>query len=192
MIKIGITGGIGSGKSVVSELLTILGIPVYFADSEAKRLTNTNTKIRAKLIALFGQEIYTPAGLDKKKMASHIFNDKDLLVTVNGIIHPEVLRDFNRWTQEQAGGLCAIESAILMESGFDMIVDKKVMVYAPFDLRIARASKRDRVPVELVKQRAQNQLSDEIKKELSDYVVYNDDQTAIIPQVYALIHDLKQ
>lgn len=192
MIKIGITGGIGSGKSVVSELFTTLGIPVYIADTESKRLVNTSATIRKKLTGLFGNDLYTKTGIDRKKLASLIFNNPDLLKTVNGIIHPEVYLHFKDWTQKQRGKLCGIESAILFESGFARNVDTTVCVYAPESLRISRVKSRDDIPEELVRQRMKNQLPDEIKKEKSDYVIYNDETKALIPQVYSFLESLQE
>lgn len=191
MIKLGITGGIGSGKSVVAELLTCMGVSVYIADTASKELVNTSPVIRKGLVDLFGSDIFTTSGLDKKKLASFIFNDQNCLLKVNGIIHPEVYRHFNEWVKQQKTAVCAIESAILFESGFDSIVDKTVTVFAPEGIRIARASARDRMPAEAIRQRIKNQIADETKKDRSDFVIYNDDQTAIIPQVHALLETLR-
>lgn len=192
MIKIGITGGIGSGKSVVGELLTLYGVPVFTADTEAKMLTNTSSTIRKELTALLGDDLYTKTGLDKKKLATYIFNDPQLLQTVNKIIHPEVGRHFQNWVKQQKVNICAIESAILFESGFDSLVDKTLTVYAPEEIRIKRAVNRDKISEEIVRQRIKNQISEDIKKERSDFVICNDDQTALIPQVYAILTSLYQ
>lgn len=191
MIKIGITGGIGSGKSVVASLLKISGIPVYIADIESKHLTATSPIIRKKLISLFGTELYTAEGLDKKKLASHIFGNPEYLRQVNEIIHPEVNRHFMMWAKRQEAPVCAIESAILFESGFDKIVDTILMVYAPKELRIERTLKRDATSHEEIKRRIESQLSDEIKKEKSDYVIFNDGKRALLPQITAFITKLK-
>lgn len=192
MIKIGITGGIGSGKSVVGELLTLYGVPVFIADTEAKILTDTSVTIRRELIRLFGDDLYTETGLDKKKLASYIFNDPQLLQTVNQIIHPEVGRYFLNWVKQQKGNICAIESAILFESGFNSLVDKTITVFAPEEIRIQRTASRDKISEEAIRQRMKNQISEEIKKERSDFVIYNDDCTALIPQVYATLSSLIQ
>lgn len=192
MIKLGITGGIGSGKSVVGELLSLYGVPVFIADTEAKILTNTSTEIRTELIKLFGDDLYTETGLDKNKLASYIFSNQKLLQTVNRIIHPEVGRSFRSWVDRQKGGICAIESAILFESGFDALVDKTLSVYAPEEIRIRRVAGRDRISEETIRQRMKNQISEEIKKERSDFVIYNDDHTALIPQVHTVLSSLNQ
>jgi len=192
MIKIGITGGIGSGKSVVGELLTLYGVPVYIADTEAKRLTNTSETIRKELISLFGKDLYSGTELDKKKLASFIFKDPQLLQTTNQIIHPEVGKHFQNWASRQNGTICAIESAILFESGFDSLVDKTLTVFAPEELRIKRAANRDKTAEDAIRQRMKNQLAEEIKKERSDFVIHNDGHTALIPQVHAILSALNQ
>lgn len=190
MSKIGITGGIGSGKSVVATLLGLSGVPVYIADEESKRLTETSPVIREKLISLFGPDLYAGDKLDKRLLASHIFTDPEALKQVNTIIHPEVTRHFLDWASKQATPLCAIESAILFESGLDKIVDVRLMVYAPLETRIDRASNRDAVPREEIVRRIQNQLPDEEKRDRSDFVIKNDDKQALIPQVQRLIGEL--
>ena len=190
MIKIGITGGIGSGKSVVASLLALSGIPVYIADEESKWLTNNSPVIREKLTALFGLEIYTNEGLNKKLLASHIFNNPEQLQQVNQIIHPEVNRHFSAWVERQTSPLCAIESAILFESGFNRIVDTTLMVYAPMEIRIGRILERDSVSREEIIRRIESQLPDEVKKEKSDYVVFNDGKQALLPQITAFLTGL--
>ena len=144
MIKIGITGGIGSGKSVVATLLRLYGIPVYIADEESKRLTNSSPVIRRALVDLVGEAVYDADGkLDKPRLANFIFGQPEHLARVNAIIHPEVNRDFLDWSERQEKAFCAIESAILFESGFDRIVDVKLMVLAPLEIRLERAIARD-------------------------------------------------
>lgn len=192
MIKIGITGGIGSGKSIVASLLNLHGIPVYLADTESKILTATSPVIRGKLIALLGKELYTEEGLlNKKLLASYIFSNPEYLKEVNEIIHPEVKRHFTEWAERQLSEFCAIESAILFESEFNQTVDKSLMVYAPLELRIGRAMQRDNVSREEIISRINNQLPDETKKERSDYVIHNDDIQALLPQVGRFLATLR-
>lgn len=188
--RIGITGGIGSGKSVVASLLQLYDIPVYIADTESKKLTNESPVIREKLTELIGDHLYTPKGLDKKRLSSLIFADAELLNKVNAIIHPEVNRHFQQWVAEQQTPFCAIESAILFESGFDKAVDCSLMVYAPLEIRLQRVMKRDGASEAEVRKRIANQLADEIKKERADYVIYNDDRQSLIAQVEAYIQCL--
>ena len=187
MIKIGITGGIGSGKSVVASLFQLLGVPVYIADEESKRLTNQSMTIRRQLIAHYGEAIYTAEGLNKPLLAAKIFQDPAQRRIVNGIIHPEVKHHFEAWAAQQETPLCAIESAILFESGFDQVVDTHLMVYAPKALRIERATARDAASREAIQQRIESQMADEAKRELADHLIYNDNQQPLIPQVTALI-----
>ncbi|MCD7848894.1 MAG: dephospho-CoA kinase [Parabacteroides sp.] len=191
MIKIGITGGIGSGKSVIASLLELSGVPVYIADTESKRLTETSPVIREKLTALFGETLYKAERLDKKLLASLIFGNPERLKQVNAIIHPEVNRNFQAWAEKQNTPLCAIESAILFESGFNRAVDVSLMVYAPMEVRIRRVLERDAVSREEVVRRISSQLPDEVKKEKSDYVIFNDDRQALLPQVAAFLEGLR-
>lgn len=191
MIKIGITGGIGSGKSVVASLLELSGIPVYIADTESKRLTASSPVIREKLIALFGESLYTAEGLDKKQLASLIFGNPERLKQVNAIIHPEVNRHFLAWADKQTTPICGIESAILFESGFNRVVDITLMVYAPLEVRIRRAVERDAAAREEIVRRINSQLPDEEKKEKSDYVIFNDGKQALLPQIVAILMDLQ-
>ncbi|GHT38528.1 dephospho-CoA kinase [Bacteroidia bacterium] len=179
---IGITGGIGSGKSVVSKLLEINGIPVYDSDREAKRLTATSPAIRQKLTERFGADLYAGGNLDKTRLAALIFNDADNLAYANSVIHPEVRRDFLNW---KAGKDCpvALESAILFESGFAQLADVTVTVEAPLQTKIARVVQRDRLSEQAVMERINNQTSDEERRRRADYVVVNDGQQALLPQV---------
>lgn len=192
MIKIGITGGIGSGKSVVATLLRLYGIPVYIADEESKRLTNSSPVIRRALVDLVGEAIYDADGkLDKPRLANFIFGQPEHLARVNAIIHPEVNRDFLDWSERQEKAFCAIESAILFESGFDRIVDVKLMVLAPLEIRLERAIARDHASREALERRIKSQMADEEKASRSDYVIHNDDRKALIPQVENFIGWLK-
>lgn len=187
MTKIGLTGGIGSGKSVVAALLEVMGVPVYIADEESKRLTNTSPAIRQGLTALFGEDIYREGELDKKRLAALIFTDKEKLNQANAVIHPEVSRHFLDWVSRQTAPCCAIESAILFESGFDRQVDCTVMVSAPIDVRIARTIARDGASVASVTRRINSQMPDEEKQSRADSVICNDGRHALIPQVEALL-----
>lgn len=190
MIKIGITGGIGSGKSVVASLLGLHNIPVYIADTESKKLTATSEVIRTELTALLGSGVYTPEGLNKKYLAERIFSDPQTLKRVNQIIHPEVNRHFLNWCEQQNYPIVATESAILFESGFDALVNIRLMVYAPLEIRIQRAMARENVAREEIERRINNQMDDETKKQRSDYVIYNDNRQAMIPQVNTFLESI--
>lgn len=193
VIKIGITGGIGSGKSVVSKLLRAMSIPVYLSDDEAKRLTATDETIRKELTALLGDELYQGNVLNKSLLAGYLFASPENAARVNAIIHPVVKQDFRRWCKENASSfILAMESAILFESGFDSEVDAVVMVYAPKEVRIRRAMKRDGASRKQIEQRIQNQMDDEAKRAKADYTIINDDKTPLIPQVFRLLFSVSQ
>jgi dephospho-CoA kinase len=192
MFKIGLTGGIGSGKSVAASLLQVMGVPVFIADEESKKLTDTSPVIREQLTALLGgEEIYSGGKLDRKRLASRIFTHPQCLQQVNAVIHPAVNRRFLQWAAEQTTPLCAIETAILFESGFHRAVNFSVMVYAPQELRIARAVARGGMTREDVMRRISNQMPDEEKKNLSDYVIDNGGRRALIPQLAAILAAIK-
>jgi dephospho-CoA kinase len=182
-IRIGITGGIGSGKSVVARLMRIMNIPIYDADTRSKRLLDTSPPIRKALIKLMGPSIYSGDTIDRRLMASLIFADSGLLARTNAVIHPEVGRDFETWASRCDWPVCAIESAILFESGLNRIVDVSLMISAPVDLRIARAMNRDRSDRSAIEQRIARQMPDDEKALLANYVIINDGVRALIPQV---------
>lgn len=184
---IGITGGIGSGKSVVSSLLRILNIPVYDADAASKILLSTDPDLVSSLKRLLGEDIYEGDVLNRKKMASMIFSDKELLAKVNALIHPAVISDFRRWAENQGSSLVACESALIYESKMNDLFDAVLMVYAPEQVRIKRAIARDAATEEQIRARIQNQMSDEQKKSMSDFVVLNDDEHALIPQLQDIL-----
>ena len=191
MIKLGITGGIGSGKSFVSRCLKEgFSVQVYDTDREAKRLMLEHEGIRADLIALLGEEVYTAAGLNKPLLAAYIFSSPENAQKVNAIVHPRLREDFRNWAfrQEQAGcQLVGVESAILFESGFDREVDKTLTVSAPLELRITRVMERDRVGREQVLERITAQISDEERNRLSDFSVENAETSDIHAQLVRIL-----
>lgn len=191
MIKLGITGGIGSGKSTVSALFKLHGIPVYNADEESKKLNNTSPHIREQLISHFGEDLYVNNELDKKKFADIIFSDSEKLELANSIIHPEVLKHFTDWcSQNSEHRIVAMEAAILFESGFHKYLDKVVTVYSPLKDRIARVSLRDKVPPEMVEERIKHQMPEREKIGMAEYVIVNDYENSLIEQVENLIDDI--
>lgn len=194
MVILGITGGIGSGKSTVSEILMLYGIPVYIADKESKRLTSTSPSIKRKLISLFGGDLYKEGELDTKLLSSIIFNDKQKLEAVNTIIHPEVKKDLLKWIKNKSlkHKIVATESAIMFESGFYKLANKMLTVSAPLETRIERVIKRDNTTREKVLGRIQSQISDKERMELSDYVITADDRHSLIEQTIQIINDLEK
>ena len=191
-IKIGITGGIGSGKSVVAKLLAWMGIPVYQTDAEAKRLMLSDADIRRELTALVGSNAYNEKGLNKALLASYVFGNPEHTRQVNAIVHPKVRHDFRKWAGNSGRMMVALESAILLEAGFRNEVDKVVMVYAPQEVRIERAIRRDSATREQIEKRIRSQMSDESKREAADFVIVNDGETPLIPQVLSLISSLSR
>jgi dephospho-CoA kinase len=190
MTKVGITGGIGSGKSVVCELFRVHDIPVFDADAEAKRLNDTSPVIREKLTQLFGNDLYENNLLNRQKLASFIFSNPENLQKVNAIIHPEVAACFEKWTNEQKNALIVvIETAILFESGFDKLVDKTVTVYSPKSDRVERVVKRDNTDIVQIEARMKNQMPEEEKIRLSDFVIINDNHKSLIEQIGKFILD---
>lgn len=190
-IKLGITGGIGSGKSIVSHLLTIMGVPMYIADVESKRLTLEDPLIRESLTSLLGVDLYLNGELNKALLASYIFGNSENMNIVNGIIHPRVKDDFKQWVHQQV--VCKVlgmEAAILIEAGFVKEVDKVVLVYAPLDVRLQRTMLRDSSSREQVMKRMQSQMSDEEKMDMADFIIYNDGKVPLIPQVLSLMNHL--
>lgn len=191
-IKVGITGGIGSGKSVVSQLLRIMDIPVYDSDSEAKRLIATDAEIKQRLIRLFGEPIYLGGALNRALLSQYIFNNTEYLQQVNAIVHPVVKRDFINWCDKNAQkSIVGFESAILYESGFSSVVDKIITVNAPTSIRLERAIRRDHAERAKIESRIQHQMSDEKREQLADFTIINDNAKPLIPQVLAVLNALR-
>lgn len=192
MIKIAVTGGIGSGKSYISHLLENMHIPVYNADNEAKRLTVSDAGIRGELIALLGEEVYKDGLLNKPLLASYLFSNLAHVLQINSIIHPRVRKDFTVWVERQEKcEIVGMESAILYEAGFQDTVDAVIMVYAPVELRIQRAMYRDGASEEQVRARIAAQMDDEEKRRRADFTVVNDGVQLLIPQLNRIVEQLK-
>jgi len=192
MIKVGITGGIGSGKSTVCKVFRVLGIPVFEADSVAKKLLNNDLQIREQLIQLFGASVYLPDGtIDRKYLAGIVFSNSPLLGQLNSIVHPAVRKAFNEWYLTQNAPYIIHEAAILFESGFYKMMDKTITVVTDENERIERVVKRDEITAELVRQRMKNQWSDEEKIKLADFVIGNNDRELIIPQIVEIDKKIK-
>lgn len=192
-IKIGLTGGIGSGKSVVSRLLKAMGIPVYISDIETRRLMVTDEGIRLGLTSLLGDDVYMGGCLNKPLLASYLFDSEEHASRVNGIVHPRVKDDFRRWCCERSDlSLVGIESAILLEAGFRQEVDIVVVIYAPLEVRIRRAVSRDASSREQIERRIRCQMDDEKKRGQADYVIVNDGISPLMPQVLTLITSLSK
>jgi dephospho-CoA kinase len=191
MLKVGITGGIGSGKSNVCEVFKQLGIPVYHADIEAAILIDTRTDIRNKLIELFGEEIYEGSKLNRDKLSVIIFNNKEALDKVNSIVHPVVRSHFLEWASEHKDMKYTIfEAAILIESGTYKIMDKIITVIAPEELRISRVMDSKSYSKKIIINIINNQLPDSEKIKHAHYIVINDGKTLILPQIMEIHNKL--
>jgi dephospho-CoA kinase len=188
MLKVGITGGIGSGKTTVSKIFEVLGVPVFYADDHAKRIMVEDPILIAAIKHEFGNESYFDDGsLNRKYIASIVFNDAAKLGKLNAIVHPATFRAFDAWVA-QVGDVPYIlkEAALLFEAASYKLCDKAIMVYAPLETRIARVMKRDHISREDVLSRNAKQMPDEEKIKLADYTIVNDDTQLVIPQVLAM------
>lgn len=188
---VGITGGIGSGKSVVSRLLNMLGYPVYDSDSKAKRLNDTDEEVKRALTLAFGSDLYENGLLNRPKLASLIFQSDSNRQLVNAIIHPAVKRDFLRWAEAQNSDIVFLEAAILYESGFDAFMNKVVAVAAPEQVRIQRAMQRDNATEQQIVNRLRAQMSQDVLESKADFVVVNDGIQPMLPQIEALAVQLR-
>lgn len=192
MLKIGITGGIGSGKSTVCRVFSVMGIPVFEADKVARKLMDTDEEIHEKLVRLFGTAVYLPdQTVNRKYLAGIVFKDPSLLTKLNEIVHPVVRKTFFDWCEKQESPYIIHEAAILFESGFYKMMDKTITVVTSEDERIRRVMKRDGITMELVKERIKNQWSDEERIRLADFVIGNNDDQLIIPQIIEIDKKIK-
>ena len=188
MLKIGITGGIGSGKSTISKVFQVLGIKVFYADDAAKQVMTNDPILIEALKQTFGNDAYFSDGsLNRKYIAGIVFSNPDELAKLNAITHPAVFRAFDQWlTQVKDVPYVMKEAALMFESGSNKLCDKNILVYAPLDMRINRVMHRDNLSRAEVESRNARQFTDEQKLKLADYVITNDDSQLVIPQVLAL------
>jgi dephospho-CoA kinase len=193
MIRIGLTGGIGSGKTTVARVLELLGIPVYYADERGRRLSDDDPEVVLKIKALFGEEAYIAGRLNRPLIASRVFSDATLLERLNAIVHPAVRRDYRRWAESHNDvPYTILESAILFESGFDSDVNQTVAVTAPESLRIERVMRRDSSSPEAVRARIAAQTSEAERTRRADHLLHADDRQLLIPQILQLDQQLRQ
>jgi dephospho-CoA kinase len=184
MKKVGVTGGIGSGKSLVCKIFRCLNVPVFSADDEAKALLETDSEIRLVLTGFFGKELYLSGKLNKQMLADIIFNDRKNLEIVNNAVHPAVLERFTEWcTCQTKSAYVIMEAAIIFETGTDSFLDKVVNISAPEAIRIERVCKRDSVSKEKVIERINNQFTEKERKKMADINLVNDGKMMLLPQV---------
>lgn len=189
MLKIGITGGIGSGKTTVCKIFEVLGIPVFYADPEAKNIMVKDELLIAGIKETFGEESYFSDGtLNNKHIAGIVFNDEAELKKLNALVHPAVFRAFDTWEKQMPASTpyTLKEAALLFESGSYKMCDMNILVTAPLEIKISRVMQRDGISAEQVRARMDKQLSDEEKVKLADYSIINDEKNSIIEQVYTL------
>lgn len=186
MLKIGITGGIGSGKTTVAKIFEVLGVPVYYADDAAKRMMNENVQLQQQIKEVFGNAVFTDGKLDKKKLAAIVFNNPEQLEQLNKIVHPLTINDAAAWMEKQTSAYAIKEAAIIFETGSQQHLDYVIAVAAPAPLRILRTMQRDNISREEVIARMNRQLDESIRIKLSDFIIYNDEQQMLLPQVIAL------
>jgi dephospho-CoA kinase len=188
MIRVGLTGGMGSGKSTVAKVFEVLGVPIYYADDAGKRLMNENAALKQKVAENFGAAAYKDGVLNRKYVAGIVFANPEKLALLNSFVHPATFADAEEWMQRQPTPYAIKEAAIIFESGAQKFLDYVIGVYAPTPLRIQRSMQRDNISREEVITRMDKQLDETIKMRLCDFVIINDEQQLLIPQVLEL-HD---
>jgi dephospho-CoA kinase len=190
VLKIGLTGGIGSGKTTVAKIFELLNVPVYYADAASKRLYQTDKELMANMKKHFGEEVYTNEQLNRTQLAALVFNNPEKLELLNQLVHPPTIRDAEAWMQRQTAPYIVKEAALLFESGSVSGLDYVIGVHTPKHLRIKRVMNRDKVTREEVISRMNRQIDEEIKMRLCDFVIENNEQQLVIPQVLQLHQQL--
>jgi dephospho-CoA kinase len=190
VIKIGVTGGIGSGKSTVCRIFNVLGIPLFSADDEAKRIMNSDKEIIEKVKAIAGRDVYSSGSLDRSELAGIIFNNRGLLQEINNLVHPVVFRNFKLWSESVTGQYVIMESAILFNNPASEFVNKTIAVVAPVEERVERVVRRSNMTDKEVLDRIRNQVDDETMVRLSDFVIYNSEHELIIPSVLKIHEEI--
>lgn len=191
-LRVGLTGGIGSGKSTVAKIFETLGIPVYYADDRAKELMNTNEALREKIKQLLGPEAYEDNILKRDVVASKVFGNAALLQQLNALVHPITIADAEAWMQAQQAPYAIKEAALLFEAGADKALDNIITVTAPQELRLKRVIQRDGSTAQKVQERMNRQMPEAEKISRSHFVIYNDETQLLIPQVINLHQQLIQ
>jgi dephospho-CoA kinase len=191
MIIVGITGGIGTGKSVVTTILSTMGYPVYDSDSEAKNSMLREPQVVRKLQQVFGDDIFDNGQLNRQRLAGEVFSNANRLQQLNNIVHPAVRNHFRRWVQAQSSPIVFLESAILFESGFDNETEKIVLITTPEEIRIKRVMERDQCTREQVRQRIAQQWTEERKAKLTDFIIVNDGKQPLLLQTEQMISELQ-
>lgn len=189
-IKLGITGGIGSGKTTVCKVFNVLGIPFFSADPEAREIMDNDKSIIRRINSIAGKDLYSDGSLNRVELATLLFNNKSLLARVNSLIHPIVFDHFRKWELEQDAPYVILEAAILFESNASKLVDRIAMVVAPVEERVERVIRRNSLSREQVMERMRNQMDDDAKIKMSHYVIHNSENDMIIPAILEIHKDL--
>ena len=189
ILKVGITGGIGSGKSTVAKIFEVLGIPVYYADDAAKKLMNKDPALKEKIEKAFGKDVYSNGILNRPHLSALVFNNPEKLELLNSIVHPATIADADKWMQQQTTPYVLKEAALIFESGSNKKLDKVIGVFTSAEQRIQRVMQRDNISEEAIKARMSKQMDEDEKMRLCDYVINNDERELVIPQVLK-IHEL--
>lgn len=190
LFKLGITGGIGSGKSSVCRVFEVIGIPVFSADEEAKKIMDTDEAVINEINRIAGKEMYPEGILDRRKLASLIFNNNEMLVKVNSLVHPVVFGNFIDWAGSRNAPYVIMEAAILFESGGNKLVDRIATIVAPLEERIERVMKSNMLTRSQVMERVRNQADDDYRVKHSDYVIRNAENDMIIPEILRIHRDI--
>jgi dephospho-CoA kinase len=186
VLRLGLTGGIGSGKSTVAQIFEVLGIPVYYADVAAKKIMNEDEGLRSAITKIFGGQAYANNILDRKYISSIVFSDPAKLQQLNALVHPATKKDGEAWMQQQTSPYAIHEAALIFEAKVSDRLDLVIGVSSPIELRIKRAMERDKVSREEVLKRMDQQLDEKLKMSKCDFVLINDEQQLLIPQVLEL------
>jgi dephospho-CoA kinase len=186
VLRVGLTGGIGSGKTTVAKIFELLGIPVYYADDAAKKIMNEDSELKAAIEKQFGREAYSNGELNRAHLSTRVFNDPFQLEILNSLVHPATIRDAVKWMDQQKSSYTIKEAALIFESGSAEYLDYVIGVYAPAQLRIERTMERNHLTFGDVTQRMNKQLDEDMKMKLCDFVIYNDEKHLLIPQVIEL------
>jgi dephospho-CoA kinase len=186
MLKIGLTGGMGSGKTIVSQIFSVLGVPVFYADDAAKTIMNENAELKQRIVSLFGREAYVENSLNRKHISGIVFHDPFKLEKLNALVHPVTIAAADAWMQQQTSAYVIKEAALMFEAGAAAHLDYVIGVFAPQAMRIQRVMQRDGITRDEALARMNNQVDDNIKMKLCDFVIMNDEQHSVLSQVLEL------
>lgn len=192
MLRIGLTGGIGSGKSTVAHIFNVLGIPIYDADAAAKKIMAEDEMLKKSLLNVFGENAYTNGKVNRKFLSEEVFKDENKIKLLNSLVHPATIKDANEWMKHQNAPYLIKEAALIFESGSDKFLDKVIGVRSPLSLRIERTMKRNNITAEEVEARMKFQMDEDKKMALCDFIIENDEKEMLIPQVLLLHETLLQ